>query len=218
MRLWFILLIAAFIGSCSTTKYVEKSSDFDSRSVNHKTIALLPAYIVQSNPKLNAEAEEYGYKFQQQLYNVLSQQAAKNTEGHTIAFQPLEKTNDLLKRNNIFIEGAYLRRPEELAKILEADAVLLLTVKDKGNFTQSGAFGISGGRSVYNSNAGPNANATALEIKPTNVDMSATIYDGTDGKLIWRTYHKGGTDLPSKMDGLSQYISDWVAKRLPYKN
>jgi hypothetical protein len=36
--------------------------------------------------------------------------------------------------------------------------------------------------------------------------------------LLWQTYRKGGTDLPSGVDDLVEYYSNWIAKRFPYKS
>jgi hypothetical protein len=93
----------------------------------------------------------------------------------------------------------------------------MTTLTDKTDFTQGQGFGLSGGRSIYNSDKS-NPNAQTLEVNPVNLDMSANLYDAVDGKLIWRTYRTGGTDLPSKMDALIQYFSEWIAKRFPYKS
>lgn len=217
MRLFPVLIVAAFLFSCSTSKNVFKSSDFESRIVRHQTIAVLPVNLVQSDPKLMVAAEEYGYTFQKQLFFYLLEYTSKNNEGHSISFLPTKKTDSLLKENNLTIEQAYQRKPDELAKLLKADAVMMVTLTDKGDFTQGQGFGLSGGRSVYNSNKS-NPNAQTLEVNPVNLDMSANLYDAVDGKLIWRTYRTGGTDLPSKMDALAQYYSEWIAKRFPYKS
>jgi hypothetical protein len=217
MRLFSCLILAAFLFSCSSSKNVFKSADFESRAVRHQTIAILPINLIQSNSKLKSAAEEYGYTFQKQLLLHLLEYTSKNNEGHSIAFQPAGTTDSLLEQNNFTVEQAYQRKPGELAKLLGVDAVFMTTLTDKTDFTQGQGFGLSGGRSIYNSDKS-NPNAQTLEVNPVNLDMSANLYDAVDGKLIWRTYRTGGTDLPSKMGALIQYFSEWIAKRFPYKS
>ena len=180
--------------------------------MKHHTIAILPANIVQTNPKLKDAAEKYGYSFQEQLFLQLSNDA-KNKIANGVTLQALEKTNSLLLQNNLTIEQAYQRKPEELTKIFGVDAVVTVTLADKGDFTQGAAPGLSAGRGVYSASGNPNA--LDMQIKPRQLELNANLYDATDGKLIWRTYRKAGSDLPSNMEALTQYYSGWIAKRLP---
>jgi hypothetical protein len=216
MKLLSVALVGAFLLSCNTRKNVVISPDFETRVLRHQTIAILPVSLLQTNSKLNQATEDYGYAFQQQLQSHLLSYAGKNQQGKAIAFQPIEKTNAFLRQNNLSIEQAYQHKPDDLAKMFGVDAVLMVTLKDEGNFTQGPAAGLSGGRSIYRSGE-VNPNTLALEIDREHINMSAGLYDGIDGKLIWRTYRGGGTDLPSNIDALAQFYSNWIAKRLPYK-
>lgn len=183
--------------------------------MKHHTIAILPANIVQTNPKLKDAAEKHGYSFQEQLFLQLSNDA-KNKIANSVMLQALEKTNSFLLQNNLAIEQAYQSKPEELAKIFGVDAVVTVTLTDKGDFTEGAAPGLSAGRGIYSASGNPNA--LDMQLKPRQLELNANVYDATDGKLIWRTYRKAGSDLPSNMDALAQYYSSWIAKRLPYKN
>jgi hypothetical protein len=216
MRLFFIALVAALLLSCKTKKNVFTSPDFETRVPRHQTIAILPAYLIQADPKLKQAREDYGYAFQQQLNLYLLNYKEKNQQHRPIAFQPLEKTNTFLKQNNLSIEQAYQRKPDELAKLFEVDAVLMVTLKDEGDFTQGPAAGLSGGKSIYRSGE-VNPNSLVLKINREHVTMSANLYDGIDGKLIWQTSRGGGTDLPSNIEALAQFYSSWIVKRLPYR-
>lgn len=216
MRLISLVLPAAFLLSCNTNKNVFTSPDFETRVLRHQTIAILPVNIIQPDSKLKTAAEQYGYIFQEQLLLHLLNYTGKNKQGQTIAFQPIQKTNAFLTKNNINIEEAYKHKPDELAKMCEVDAVIMVTLTDEGNFTQGPAFGLSGGRNVYNSN-NKNPDTLSLEIDPVHLNMDANLYDAIDGKLIWGTHRSGGTDLPLKIDALAQYYSNWIAKRFPYR-
>ena len=211
---WFSLLLVLVCLSCKPGKNVVSAPDLATRVMKHRTIALLPANIIQANPKLKEAAEKYGYSFQEQLYLQLSNDAT-NKIATDVTLQSLEKTNSFLLQNNLTIEQAYQSQPADLLKLLGVDAVVMVTLTDKGDLTQGPAPGLSGGRGIYNS-GGSNPNALDLQINPVQLEMNANLYDAVDGKLIWRTYRKAGTDLPSNMDALAQYYSSWIAKRLPY--
>ena len=212
---WFSLFIVLVFLSCKPSKNVVSAPDLATRIMKHSTIAILPANIVQTNPKLKEAAEKYGYNFQEELYLQLLNDA-KNKIATDVTLQTLEKTNSFLLQNNLTIERAYQLKPEELAKIFGVDAVVTVTLTDKGDFTQGAAPGLSAGRGIYSASGNPNA--LDMQINPAQLEMNADLYDAIDGKLIWRTYRKAGTDLPSNMDALAQYYSSWIAKRLPYKN
>jgi hypothetical protein len=216
MRLFFIALAGTLLLSCKAKKNVFTSPDFETRVLRHQTIAILPANLIQANSKLKQAAEDYGYAFQQQLNLYLLNYKGKTQQGKSIAFQPLEKTNAFLKQNNLGIEQAYQRKPDELAKLFGVDAVIMITLKDEGDFTQGPVAGLSGGRSIYRSGE-VNPNSSVLQINREHVNMSANLYDGIDGKLIWQTSRGGGTDLPSNIDALAQFYSSWIVKRLPYR-
>jgi hypothetical protein len=216
MRLFTIVLIALLL-SCKANKNVFTSPDFGVRVVRHQTIAVLPVYLLQNNSRLKQAAEDYGYSFQRQLHLHLLNHTKKNEQGKVVDIQSLEKTNTFLKQNNLDIEQVYQHKPDELAKLFGVDAVLMVTLKDESDFTQGPAAGLSGGRRIYKSGE-VNPNVAGLEINREHVNMNANLYDATDGKLIWRTYRTGGTDLPSNVDALAQYYSNWIAKRLPYKS
>ncbi len=213
---WFSVLLLLFLTSCKTSKNVFTIPDFQTRAIKHQTIAILPANIIQPNSKLKEAAEKYGDAFQQQLYLQLKNDL-KNKVVPTVTLQTPEKTNSVLLQNNLTIEQAYQNKPEELAKIFGVDALVMVTLSDKGNFTDGPAAGLSGGRGIYSSGGG-NPNALDQQINPVHLDMTANLYDALDGKLIWKTYRKAGTDLPSNMDALAQYYSSWIARRFPYKN
>lgn len=213
---WLPVFLFLFVLSCKTNKNVFSAPDLETRKLRHQSLAIIPAHIIQPNSKLKESAEKYGYAFQQQLYWQLSNDS-KNKVMPAVTLQTPEKTNSVLLQNNLTIEQVFQSKPEELAKIFGVDAVVMVTLTDQGNFTDGPAAGLSGGRGIYSSGGG-NPNALDQQINPIHLDMTANLYDAADGKLIWKTYRKAGSDLPSNMDALAQYYSSWIARRFPYKN
>ena len=139
MKIFLPALLVLVFTSCGTNKNVYKSSDFETKAYRHHTIAILPFNITQTGHKSKNTTDEaidesnrkWGYTFQQSLQAYLLKYTSKNKKGPIISFQSLQKTNAILTENNLDIEDMYQRKPEELAKMLGVDAVLMTTLENQ---------------------------------------------------------------------------------------
>ena len=225
MRIYLLAFFCIVFLSCGTNKNVYKSADFESKSYRHQNIAVLPFYITQSGHReksttdeaINTANEKLGYTFQESLQAYLLRYTSKNRKGPMISFQGLQKTNAILSENNINIKEAYHRQPEELAKLLGVDAVLMTTLENEKNFSDGVAYGLKAGRTILGA-IGQGDRASILHMNSSDINMSAYLYDASDSKLLWQTFRKGGTDLPTSVDDLVEYYSNWIAKKFPYKS
>jgi hypothetical protein len=225
MRLIVLSLFTVLFISCGTNRAVYQSPDFENTSYKHKTIAVLPVRMIHSGhvPKNVTEAdikaanENWGYAFQESLQSYILKQTAKKKKGNIVSFQSTQKTNALLKESGIEkIEDLYNKTPEALAKILNVDAVIMTTLNHNKNFSDGVAYGVAAARTVVNvlsktATVGTGVNAS-------DVDINCSLYDAKDSKLLWKTFRSGGTDLPANVDGLVEFYSNWIAKKLPYKS
>lgn len=225
MRIFLLTIFSFVLFSCSTNKNVYKSSDFEVKSYRHQDIAILPFHITQTGHKgkntteqsIKEANEKWGYTFQESLQAYLLKYTSKNKKGPVISFQSLQKTNAILLENKIDIETAYLRKPEKLAKLLGVDAVLMTTLENEKNFSDGVAYGLAAGRTILNA-IGQGGRTGGLYMNASDINMSAYLYDAADSKLLWQTYRKGGADLPTGVDDLVQYYSNWIARKFPYKS
>jgi hypothetical protein len=224
MRLVLLSLFSIILFSCGINRAVYKSPDFDAKATTHQTIAILPFKITQTGHVAKNETsanikeanEKWGYVFQESLHSYVLKQTAKNKKGPMVQFQAPQKTNALLTQNNLRIEDMYDRTPEELARLLNVDAVLMTTLEKDKNFSDGVAYGLAAGRTIVNilsKNVSPVPGVNASDI-----NMNSALYDKEDSKLLWKTYRNGGTDLPNNVDDLVKYYSNWIAKKLPYKS
>ena len=225
MRIYLLtLLFAITLLSCGK-RNVYRSNDFEEEVYRHQNIAIIPFHITQTGHKSKGVTEEdikeankkWGYNFQESLLGHLLRYTSRNRKGPEVSFQSLQKTNAILLENNIDIETAYLRQPEELAKLLGVDAVLMTTLENDKNFSDGVAYGLKAGRTLLNV-VGQGNRSGILYLNASDINMSCYLYDASDSKLLWQTYRKGGTDLPSGVDDLVEYYSSWIAKRFPYKS
>jgi hypothetical protein len=228
MKLILLFALAISMASCKTHRDVYKSADFEARAAKHKTVAILPMYITQTGHKAKTETDEsiktaneqWGYSFQETFLTYALRQTSKKKKAPIVNFQGIQKTNALLKEAGLNIEKLYEKQPEEIAALLGVDAVLMTTVERDKNFSDGVAYGMAAGRAVLNAigKAGTTSASNALSVNSSDINMNSYLYNAGDSKLLWKTFRKGGTDLPSSVNGVIEYYSNWIAKRIPYKS
>lgn len=225
MRLSLLFIVCIGFAACGVNKNVYQSVDFNQKAVTHHNIAILPLYITETGyvskkvteDDIKAANEKWSYAFQESLHTYILRQTSKNKKGPVVSFQSLQKTNAILKENNLSIADAYDKKPEELAKLLNVDAVLVTTLEKNKNISDGAAYGLAAGRILLNV-IGKGAATPGFWLNASDINMNCYLYDAADSKLLWKTFRKGGTDLPSNVDDLVQYYSNWIAKKLPYRS
>lgn len=223
MKIFLLSLLTISFLSCAN-RAVYKSPDLEAQSLQHQNIAILPVKITQTGhvPKNVTEEEiiianeKWSYIFQESLHSYILKQTSRNKKGQVVAFQALQKTNAILKENGLTTEDLYSKSPEDLAELLQVDAVLMTTLDKDKNFSDGVAYGLAAGRTALNVLT---RSAVGLPwINSSDIKMNCYLYDAGDSKLLWKTYRTGGTDLPSNVDGVIDYFSNWIAKKLPYRS
>ena len=128
--LYFIALIT--LSGCSTSK---KYSNFENNKSIIERIAVLPFEIIFTgkipktiNSQMLEEIElEESITFQNSFSKILLSQNDENS----FSIQSTQKTLDILNRKNIQVKDSWKMHPQELAKILEVDAVVKSRIKRK---------------------------------------------------------------------------------------
>jgi hypothetical protein len=225
-----ILLMAAVVSgllACNVNRNVYKAADFDSQSSTTRTIAVLPFQLTHTGYRprnvteqdLQQANERWGYTYQESLHSYLLSRGSRKRKGPITQIQGLQKTNALLQQHQLNIAAIYQKSPEELAKLLGVDAVMMTTLEQHKNMSDGAAFGLLAARTVANTVRNPGANAigSSLWIPSDNVRMSCYLYDGANSGLQWRTFRQGGTDLPTHVQGQIDFFCNWIARKFPYK-
>jgi hypothetical protein len=219
------LVICLSLAACGTNRVVYQSPDFKEKAARHQTIAILPFHIVQTGhvgknenrETIKESNEKWGYAFQESLQASALKYTSRNRKGQPVSFQAIQKTNAFLKEGGLTIDDLYSKKPEDVAKLLGVDAVLMTTVENDKNFSDGVAYAAAAGRAIINV-ISKNGSGNTLGVNASDINMNSYLYDAADSKLLWKTYRQGGTDLPSNVDGLVEYYSNWIAKKLPYKS
>jgi uncharacterized lipoprotein YmbA len=224
MKTLILSVLTLTLIACGTNKAIYQSPDLDQKTARHKTVAILPVHMVQTGhkPKEVSEAdvkaanEKWGYVFQESLQSFILKQTQKNKDGQLVSFQATQKTNAILKEQNLTIENLYGRQPEELARLLGVDAVIMTNMNHNRNFSDGMAYGLVAARTIVNVVSRTAVVTPGMDASDVNINCS--LYDAKDSKLLWKTYRDGGTDLPANVDGLIEHYSNWIAKKLPYRS
>ena len=228
MRLFLLFVFATSLVACGTNRNVYQSSSFEGEAYQHKTVAILPLQITQtghvgkneSAEKIKADNEKWSYIFQESLLSYALRHTSKNKKAPVISFQGTQQTNALLKEAGLSLEQLYTKQPGEIAKLLNVDAVIMTTLEKDKNFSDGVAYGLAAGRAVLGAIGGTGTTAARSALSPnaSDINMNCYLYNGIDSKLLWKTFRKGGTDLPSDLNGQVDYYSNWIAKKLPYRS
>jgi hypothetical protein len=207
--------IAIFFSSCFSSKDIYKPADFDNRASGIKTIAILPfkvttigyppRYISQQDIDINNE--KLGYSFQESLYNYLILHNSNSNKGQLKSFQSLQKTIALLKQHDITITNIYEKQPEEIAKLLGVDAVILTNVEEQKNWEEKTAY--------KNSHVDKK---TDDYTSPDFAKMNCYIYSADQSELVWQTSCNGHTGLIGNTTAsVIEYFTSWVSKHFPFR-
>jgi len=220
-----VILFTLAFQSCSNSKFL--AADFDSKTANHKRIAILPVETVLSGnqpKKLNAaqiksieEAESKA--FQTSLYNCLLKKSGSGKKDIKIEIQPIEKTNSLLAGAGIDIRRAWTLESEELCKKLGVDAIVKTKVEKTRYLSDLASYGISVGQDILLALTDyavwpfmPSGMAKTNDIK-----SECSVLNGSDGSLLWRVAVQTETDWSQPSNQIIDDLNRKFARNFPYK-
>ena len=191
-------------------KTIYESSAFESISKNHKKIAILPFITTLKLDKkthhftkeqLESLGENEGYAVQNALETYFLKR--KKRKKLSVDVQDTQTTNATLAKNNITYQNIDIYTSQELARLLDVDAVIngnltLNALISKGVSTDFDLLSYLTGKSDYG----------RIAIK---------ISDGNSGKLLWKyekiITRKSGRDTDAIIDAMMKK----AARKLPYE-
>jgi pyruvoyl-dependent arginine decarboxylase (PvlArgDC) len=174
----------------------------------HKKVAILPFNATIGYRKLpkdyNAEANKeeemkLGYDMQSGMYTFL----LRKISDYSVEVQDIERTNILLKKNNL-IDKLAETAPEELAKVLEVDAVIKCSYAYQKTKSEGGAIAL-----ILLVGFGTGSVATGT--------LTMQINDGKEGELVWRFYKQMAEDVMSSPASMMERMMRKVGRNFPYQ-
>ena len=208
LSLFFAFFIMSF-SQAQTNLY--ENPDFDEIAKNHKIIAIVPfkTQVVLRPRQLKKLGEgdlekmerSEGESIQTAMYSWFLKRK-KRGKLESLDLQDPKRTNALLKKQDIDYDNLYEYTSDEIAQILEVDAVIM------GDYETNKP--MSEGASV----------ALGLLIGFWGTTNSATInmsvHNGTDGVLLWNYNKKVRGSLGSSPEDLINILMRKASRRLSY--
>lgn len=203
-----IIVLTSFLNACAATVYTNEN--FGVYQKNHQIVAVLPfdiAIDTKNLPKdadviaIKAAEKEESYLFQSQLYTQFLNKQQKGL--YTVKFQDVDKTNVLLERAGVTYDNLHSFTKDEIADIINVDAIISGTVK----------------RSKPMGTAAAVASTFLVGYGATNkVVVNMTLHEAIDGELIWSYDHQQAGGLASSPDRLAKNLMKSSSRKFPYKS
>ena len=198
-------IMIILFSACAT---VYTASEMPAAENTHKEIAILPFDVeVQYNklPKnvtleqIKDNEHELGFVLQNQMYN----RFLRKNDQFYINFQDVDKTNMMLTRNKVDVENLMEYTKDELARLLEVDAVIsgkVVTTKPMSNgaaIVVGALFGVWGSTNT--------------------ADVTVSLHDGNDSKLLWKFNHVYSGSVGSSPEQLTNAMMNPISRKFPYR-
>lgn len=220
------LRLLFFLGFLSCAPYY-LSNRFTEQSRDHQVIAILPFEMQFTGvmPKeLSEEMLSYleegeSRAFQISFYNELRYHYRKRRKALRVEIQDYDRTLNLLAKNNIDIRQSWSMLPEELANVLNVDAVVRARIQKSRFMSDLASFGVDLGTEIistlvripWRSWLGNVSNQTNL------IQADYTLFDQQAGTTLWSMNFEQGTDWTKPANQLISEISHRAAQKFPYR-
>lgn len=217
------LLLLPFLISC---KSYFLATDFDTRTANHKTVAVLPFEMIftgvkpekLTNEDMQIIEEGESKAFMISFYNEILRSTRGGKKPIRVDVQHFDKTLSILKTNNIDIRSSWKEDPGKLAKILGVDAVIKTRVEKHRLMSDLASYGIDLGTRILGILSDykiwlwlpPNL-AKSKEVK-----SSSSLLDN-GGATLWSIAYDIDADWRSPANEIIDQINRKSAKHFPYR-
>jgi len=204
--LGLFLIVSAFLWQGCATIYV--APDMPATEGRHRLIAILPfETTIQYNklPKdvtpeqVEQNEDELDFVFQSQLYNRFLKKRAQ----FFIDFQDIDHTNMVLKRNKIDIKKLGEYSKDELARLLDVDAVVSGQVVTTKPMSTGAALAVGILFDIWGTT--------------NTADVTVSLHDGKDSKLLWRFNHVYSGTVGSSPEQLANEMMQVISRKFPYR-
>lgn len=227
MKQGFCIVICLLVMSACAKKPYYLSQNFKQKTKTHQLIAVLPVQMVFTGTPMGLVEEEdivaledaESKAFQMSLFNELLKSTTMN-KGIKVDFQSVEKTNQILKEQDISIRDSWELSPEALADKLGVDAVIRSRVTKQRYMTDLASYGIDLGRKVLGmlTKFKSSVFLSGSDLEKTN-DIKATcsLLNATDSSVLWSMDMTDETDWSKPTTEVIDNINAQFARHFPYR-
>ncbi len=220
-----LLLIIGLLSSCAPDFIAD---NFDKKTLKHSEVAILPFEMVYTGKmprKLTEEdiaklSELESEAFMISFYNQVHRTTRRKRRKLKIRLQPHNRTIEKLLANDISIQDSWKMDSEELAKVLEVDAVVRGRIEKNQIMSDYASLGVDVGVSILeeiffpNRNIGIGGGRTLARNKEVRASYSLIDYDG---ELLWANSSYSDSDWTRQSDEMVDQLNLRSARRFPYR-
>jgi hypothetical protein len=219
----YLLFVCTLISTgCSRKNYA--NSFFYQQTLNHKTIAVLPAEMIFTGkqPKDLSEEdikkieEEESRQFQMSLYSSILRHANSGRYYMFVNVQDISKTINSLQEKEISIRDSWKMDASKLAELLGVDAVVKMQVTKKRYMSDKASYGVSVARSIIREIPISGKIPIPRNLGKTE-DISAYCSVVSKDVTLWNNHYKSSADWDNPSNVIIENITNSFGENFPYK-
>lgn len=217
-----LLIVFTVIVSCARKNYT--AANFEEKTVDHRTVAIVPAEMIFTGkqPKDLTEEdiirmeEQESKDFQYALYNSILRHANTRKYITTVNFQDIGTTLKKMEENNIDIRKSWKMSDEELAAKLGVDAIIKMRIQKQRYMSDAASYGIDAARRVLGNTGFGSKIPLPYNASKTN-DIYASCNLVSENQTLWNDHYKRASDWDTPANVIIEGITDNFGKNFPYK-
>jgi len=224
MKLNTVVLLAIFailLSACNRNVFI--ANDFDIKTTQHNSIAVLPVAIemrgAENNP-FEFEAREIieskeSVLFQQELFNQILRSTKQNKRPIRVNVQHFQTTINKLENAGYSIRDSWGMRSEELAQLLGVDAVVRSKILKNRYLPDATAFVLSTFQRGISQATG--FNIPGPFNRTGNIQINLALIDGKDTTTLWNFGRTLTTAWNRPGNQIVRQCYRSVSKKFPYR-
>lgn len=223
---YIVLVSVTLLLLLASCKSYYVTNDFDTRTANHKTVAILPFEMIFTGTKpekltdedLRIIGEAESKAFMISFYNEVLRSTHGGRNLIRVDVQHFDKTLSILQANNIDMRASWKEDPGELAKLLGVDAVVKARIEKHRLMSDLASYGIDLGMHIL----GVLSDYSLWFLLPPDLAKSKEIkstYSLLDekGTALWSIAYDMDADWSSPANEIIDEINRKSAKHFPYR-
>ncbi len=224
---FFLSLGIVFLFLFSSCTPYFQSANFDTLTADHTRIAVLPFDMIftgrmpdqlEEEDILRIEEAE-SQAFQISFYNELLRSTKRGRRNLRVDIQHHRSTLKILEDKGISIRESWSMSPDELADILEVDAVVRANIEKARFMSDLASYGIELGVDIINVLTNyqlwPLFPPFSTQNKAVVADF--TLFEQKEGTVLWSISFDKGADWREPANQIIDQISRKAAKKFPYR-
>jgi len=217
-------LLAILYSACTPYYLV---SDFETRTADHMTVAVLPfeMWFTGRIPKDLTEEdileieEIESLAFQRSMYNEILKSTKSGKKPIRINLQDYKKTLNILHENGIDVRTSWSIDAQEIADLLGVDAVLSARIEKMRLMSDLASFGAEVGLFILHeiTDYGLWPFIPGAYVSSKQIDAHYLMHDKSQGAVLWSISFKIDADWSSSADDILRNVTRRAARKFPYR-